>query len=209
MDILIGKPAVLAPGVMDAIARYRHRVFVEKLGWDLPGRNGLELDQFDHEETLYVAARNASGEIAGTARLLPTDRPYLLSEVFPQLMGGAELPCDPLVWELSRFAATDFLAGDGDVLSQFSSPVVPELLEAVLAEASRHGIRRLITVSPLGIERLLRRYGFEGRRAAPPQIFAGRPLFPCWIEVERRHSRRASLLAALRKSIAQEAGVAA
>jgi len=183
VEILTGKPVALAPDVMVAIARYRHRVFIEKLGWELSARNGLELDQFDHAETLYVAARDASGEIVGTARLLPTERPYLLGEVFPQLMGDAEPPCDPLVWELSRFAAADFFSGNGDALSQFSSPVAVELLEAVLTEAARHGIRRLITVSPLGIERLLRRYGFQARRAASPQLVGGQPVFACWIEV--------------------------
>jgi N-acyl-L-homoserine lactone synthetase len=186
MEILTGKPGALAPDVMVAIARYRHRVFVEKLGWKLSARDGLELDQFDHAETLYVAARDASGEIVGTARLLPTEHPYLLGEVFPHLMGGAQLPRDPLVWELSRFAATDFLASDGDALSQFASAIVVDLLEAVLAEAARHGIRRLITVSPLGIERLLRRYGFQAQRAAPPQIVDGRPVFACWIVVGAR-----------------------
>ncbi|WP_281077638.1 acyl-homoserine-lactone synthase [Variovorax paradoxus] len=218
VEILIGKQSDIAADVMRAIGRYRHQVFIEKLGWDLASRDGLEFDQFDHAETLYVAARDATGEIVGTARLLPTDRPYLLGEVFPQLMGEGEPPRDPRVWELSRFAATDVFASSGDPLSQFSSEIGVELLEAVLAVAARHGVRQLITVSPLGIERLLRRHGFEARRAASPQIVGGKPVFACWIEVGHRlensspeadSRQRVALLDTLRESMAQEAGMAA
>src|ERR1700752_59202 len=94
---------------MTGVARYRHRVFVEMLGWPLQTReHGLEFDQFDREDTVYVVARNTIDSVVGTARLLPTSRPYLLGEVFPQLLHGQQLPSAPEVWELSRFAAVDF-----------------------------------------------------------------------------------------------------
>ncbi len=141
--------------MMVAIARYRHRVFIEKLGWDLNGRDGPEIRPIRPCPNLYVAARDASGEI-GTARLLPTECPYLLGEVFPQLMGAPSLCATRSTWN-PRVSRPLISSSDGDALSQFSSAIAAELLEAVLAEAARHGIRRLIIVSPLGIERLLRR----------------------------------------------------
>ncbi|MDI9690539.1 acyl-homoserine-lactone synthase, partial [Burkholderia cenocepacia] len=49
--------------------------------------------------------------------------------------------------------------------------------------AAERGVQRLITVSPLGIERLLRRAGFLAHRAGPPMIIDGHPIFACWIEV--------------------------
>ena len=111
---------------------------------------------------------------------------YLLGEVFPQLLGGAEPPRDPLVWELSRFAAVDFTAPQGGAMGQFSSPVAVGLLERAIEVAREQGAERLITVSPLGIERLLRREGFRAHRAAPPMIVDGHPIFACWIEVADR-----------------------
>ncbi|MEO3714086.1 acyl-homoserine-lactone synthase [Roseateles flavus] len=165
-------------------ARFRYQVFVEMLGWDLPCRDGMELDQFDREDTVYLVAFKDS-RVVGTARLLPTLRPYLLGEVFPALMGPHPLPRDPAVWELSRFTAVDLdggLAGV-DATRQFSSAIAVELLRAALHLASKHRVERLITVSPLGVERLLRRAGFLAHRAAPPQIIDGFPLFACWIEV--------------------------
>ena len=186
MEILAGRPTEMAPHILDEVARYRHKVFVETLGWDLLTEEGKERDQFDRDDTLYLAARDVGQNIVGTARLLPTDRPYLLGDVFPQLLGGEPVPCDPRIWELSRFAAVDFAATQGNALHQFSSPVAVALLEESLAIARRSGVERIITVSPLGVERLLRREGFRAHRAGPPMIVGGHPIFACWIEVTER-----------------------
>ncbi|MGO3130284.1 MAG: acyl-homoserine-lactone synthase [Alcaligenes sp.] len=188
MEILAGTQISLSSDLMIRLARFRYRVFVELLGWDLPCTEGLELDQFDREDTLYLVARNGA-DVVGTARLLPTHRPYLLGEVFPQLMGSLPVPNDPRVWELSRFAAVDLdTAAVGSATRQFSSPMAVELLHSVLEVAAAHGVQRLITVSPLGIERLLRRAGFLAHRAAPPLIIDGQPIFACWIEVPQPHN---------------------
>lgn len=183
MDIIAGTQSTLAEDMMDGLARFRYRVFVEMLGWDLPCRDGLELDQFDREDTVYLVARKGA-DVVGTARLLPTHRPYLLGEVFPQLMGQQPLPKDPAVWELSRFTAIDLDAAPvGGATRQFSSPIAVELLHSALKLAAEYRVQRLITVSPLGIERLLRRAGFLAHRAAPPMVIDGHPIFACWIEV--------------------------
>jgi len=186
MEVLAGRPHQLSPQLLESVERYRYKVFVEMLGWELDTPPGLERDQFDHASTLYLAARDECQNVVGTARLLPTTSPYLLGDVFPQLMGGAQPPNDPLIWELSRFAAVDFTAPNGGALGQFSSPVAVGLLEKAIEVAGRQGAKRLITVSPLGIERLLRREGFRAHRAAPPQIIDGHPIFACWIEVAPR-----------------------
>jgi N-acyl-L-homoserine lactone synthetase len=44
----------------------------------------------------------------------------------------------------------------------------------------------LITVSPLGIERLLHRMGVNAHRAGPPMLVDGKPIFACWIEVDQQ-----------------------
>lgn len=183
MDIIAGTQTTLAEDMMNGLARFRYKVFVEMLGWDLSCRDGHELDQFDREDTVYLVARKGE-QVIGTARLLPTHLPYLLGEVFPQLMGQQPLPRDPAIWELSRFTAVDLGAAPiGGATRQFSSPIAVELLHSVLRLAAERGVQRLITVSPLGIERLLRRAGFLAHRAGPPMIIGGHPIFACWIEV--------------------------
>ena len=166
MQFVSGTSADLATDVMMGLARYRHRVFVEMLGWPLQTpEHGLELDQFDREDTVYVVARDAIDEVVGTARLLPTSRPYLLGEVFPQLLHGQPLPSTPEVWELSRFAAVDFNSANKTTPMCQLSPVAVDLLRETMRVAANLGAERLITVTWLGVERLLRKAGIRAHRA--------------------------------------------
>lgn len=165
---------------------YRYDVFIEHLGWNLNVRDGLELDQFDRDnETVYVVAQQEDGTIQGCARLLPTLGPYLLSEVFPQLLNGLEPPSSSDVWELSRFAAVDLSKKTGSGASaQYSSPVALALIQAAMDCARQQGAKRLITVSPVGVERLLiSRAGIVAHRAGPPMVINGHALTACWIEL--------------------------
>lgn len=182
--VIAGTANSLSEDMFYKVGRYRHKVFIEMLGWDLKARNQLEFDQFDRPDTLYMVSQNESGEVNGCARLLPTNRPYLLGEVFPELMNGMPVPCSSDVWELSRFAAVDFDRRNASALSQFRSGVAPRLLREAIQCAARHGAKRLITVSPIGIERLLHFTGVHAHRAGPPMIINGHPIFACWIEIE-------------------------
>lgn len=184
MQLTSGKTETLSPALFTKVAHYRHKVFIETLGWDLKTRNGEELDQFDHPDTLYVVSQDDEGSVNGCARLLPTTGPYLLGDVFPELMNGLPVPCSPDVWELSRFAAVDFNNRTTSALSQFSSEITVNLLRESIRFAAANGARRLITVSPIGIERLLRRLGVHAHRAGPPMIIGGHPIFACWIEID-------------------------
>ncbi|NIR92540.1 MAG: GNAT family N-acetyltransferase [Gammaproteobacteria bacterium] len=184
MNLVSGAQTELPPGLYSKVSHYRHQVFVEMLGWQLPVQDGGELDQFDRPDSVYVAAQDDEGNIIGCARLLPTTRPYLLGEVFPQLLNGMPPPCSPDVWELSRFAAVDLQSEDASKRGQFSSHITINLFLESIACAAAHGAKSLITVSPLGVERLLRRGGIHARRAGPPLVIDGHPIFACLIDVE-------------------------
>ena len=58
------------------------------------------------------------------------------------------------------------------------------LLQETIAVAATQGAKRLITVSPVGVERLLAKAGFHAHRAGPPMIVDGHPIFACWIETD-------------------------
>ncbi|CAN7489797.1 GNAT family N-acetyltransferase [Variovorax sp. LjRoot290] len=193
MEILAGTPISLGAELMARMARYRHKVFVERLGWPLPSPEGMEYDQFDRPDTLYLVALRDAITLVGTARLLPTERPYLLGEVFPELMGDAEVPRSPDIWELSRFAAVDLDSIDPHADGRYSSPLAVALLRAAMSAAAGAGVGRLITVSPLGIERLLRRYRISASRAAAPRLVGEQQVFACWIYTDIPGSGRRAL----------------
>jgi N-acyl-L-homoserine lactone synthetase len=183
MQVITGPAEVLPNNLYAEVASYRHQVFVEQLGWALHTENRMESDQFDRPDTMYVVAQDDQGHVSGCARLLPTTRPYLLGEVFPQLLNGLAPPCSPDVWELSRFAAVD-LNNQGRTPGQFSSSVARKLLEESIACAISHGAKQLITVSPIGVERLLSRSEFHAHRAGPPMTIDGHPIVACWIHLD-------------------------
>ncbi|MDB5767360.1 MAG: pmlI [Collimonas fungivorans] len=186
MNVISGAAAELSSELFSKISSYRHKVFVETLQWKLETKDGAELDQFDHADTVYVVAQDNQGEVNGCARLLPTNQPYLLSEVFPQLLKGAAPPCTTEVWELSRFAAVDFSKKHQKhetPLAQVSSSNAYQLLQASIDCAARRGAKRLITVSPIGIERWLLRGGFKAHRSGPPMLIDGHRIFACLIDV--------------------------
>ncbi|MBT2337131.1 GNAT family N-acetyltransferase [Variovorax paradoxus] len=185
MEIIAGTVDSWSAGMLLDVARYRHRVFVEKLGWKLHTRCGLELDQFDGRDTVYLVARNPDGDIVGTTRLLPTHRPYLLASVFPQLLGGAPAPCSPKIWELSRFAAVDLGARTDASGDPYGSSLALDLLSAAMRIVEKEGGHQLVSASPLGVERILRRAGLHAHRMAPPVRVESQYLFACAISVDK------------------------
>lgn len=202
MKTIIGRSKDLSPTLEHALATYRHKIFIERLGWTLPVESGVERDQFDHQETLYVMTRDQDGAICGCARLLPTSQPYLLSEVFPHLMAGAPVPNSGDVWELSRFAAAT-VEPNSNVDATINTRC---LLAASVRIAAAHGARRLITVSPLGIERLLHRMGVHAHRAGPPMLADGKPIFACWIEIDEQTIKALGIAEPEQQENAQRSG---
>lgn len=184
MDIISGIKNSLPEGMYSELSIYRHEVFVEMLGWELNAPTGYEQDQFDRSDTIYVVARGNDDRIVGCARLLPTTKPYLLGEVFPELLNGLSPPNSPDIWELSRFAAVDARNSTNTGRVQYPSSGTLCLLRSAIQTAASLGAKRLISVSPIGMERLLRNSGFSSHRAGPPMIVDGHPIFACWIDID-------------------------
>lgn len=65
--------------------RIRHDIYVTERKWmKLARADGRECDQFDNEDAIYFLAIDGKTVIGGS-RLVPSLKPHLLSEVFPQL----------------------------------------------------------------------------------------------------------------------------
>jgi acyl homoserine lactone synthase len=182
MRVSYGSATTLDKVDVQHLYAYRYAVFVERLGWELPGaKNGLEIDQFDRPDTIHVMARNADGNVCGCARLLPTTRPYLLEEVFPQLMNGKAPPKSDDVWELSRFSSTD-------PSSNLASPIwiCREVMAAAVKCAIEVGAKRLIAVTSRGVERILRRLGINWQPVGPSMRIGGHVIFAFDVEIDEK-----------------------
>lgn len=87
----------------DDIQRFRHKIFKEKLGWELQTVNGLEQDIFDSPHTAYILAVE-DNKLVGCVRLLPCSKPYLLQKNFSELLYDHPAPASLDTWEISRLA---------------------------------------------------------------------------------------------------------
>lgn len=89
-------------GYLRQLWQQRYDVFVEKMGWSLDCARGIERDQFDRPDTVYLLCIDDRGNLKGAMRLLPTEQPHLMSEAFPQLCADG-VPRSKKIWEVSRF----------------------------------------------------------------------------------------------------------
>ncbi|WP_374709620.1 acyl-homoserine-lactone synthase [Massilia scottii] len=183
MNTLYARASQLSLVDLNQIFSYRYAVFVERLKWTLPDAGaGLEVDQFDSDRTYHVCLRDA-GTTVGYARLLPTTEPYLLSEVFPQLMDGAVIPRSPAVWELSRLCSVD-LRSPGEHRRQADFWAGRAVLRAAVQCALEHDVKRFIAVSAVAMERILFRLGVNASRASPTMQLHGHSVCAFWIELD-------------------------
>lgn len=131
--------------------RLRHQVFVEEKGWaDLARPDGREIDQFDDDHAVHMLAMQED-RVVGYQRMLPTTRPYLLTEVLPELC-EVEAPRGAHVWEWTRYAVQRDCRDRGRILS----PVGSALLTAIVEWGLENGIRAIvIEMNPLWLLRLV------------------------------------------------------
>jgi acyl homoserine lactone synthase len=150
IDVVTPQLYAAYAGHLQLMFQQRYRVFKQRMGWDVAGENGEERDSFDDCMPIYLLAYGRDGKLAGSWRFLPTTGPYMLRDVFPQLLRGTRPPCHPLIWEGSRFV----VEGRGS-RCRISSALLCAVTETCIA----FGIRELITVYDARMERLLPRLG--------------------------------------------------
>lgn len=170
IDVIMKRDAGTRSSDIQEMHRLRYRVFKERMNWDVQTFNRMERDAYDDLDPVYILAFAEGGRLVGTWRMLPTTGPYMLRDVFPELLEGQPAPCDPRIWECSRFAVQT--AGDtsGDSLAAFgkaTSEIFCGLVEFCLSS----DIKQIITVYDVHIARLLPRIGCVPKwRSRPRRI---------------------------------------
>jgi len=134
----------------DALAQsyqVRHRAFIEKQEWDVPHCHGMEYDTYDTPAAVYLLARNELGRVLGLTRLIPTKRPYMLDEIWPEMLGNRAGSHADDLWEATRFAVDPSL--DGKTRHGVALAIILACLEFGLL----NGIKSYFVLSPLAILR--------------------------------------------------------
>ncbi len=141
--------------------RLRTRVFKDRLGWDVSvTEDGLEVDQFDLPETVYMLALDDNKRVIGNWRLLPTSGPTMIRDVWPEFLESNPMPSDPNVWETSRFAVNSLQGESEEGLAQVNK-ATQELFCGLTELCILCGIRQIYTLYDMRIARLLKRLNCE------------------------------------------------
>ena len=150
--------------LVTAYLRFRKAVFIDDLKWDLSEVHGIEFEQYDTFDTVYIVA-HAGREVLGGARLKRTDcrhgtgnlsYSYMIRDACRNLLPGMPTnlcfsppPVDKSIWELTRLATIRD----------------PKMGQAVLRAANRflHSIqaRTCLFLGPPAFMRMARRMGFD------------------------------------------------
>lgn len=166
MDIAIGARSHFDTHRLKQMHVLRAKVFRDKKAWDVSVIGGMEIDGYDALDPYYMMLQD-SGEdqhICGCWRLLPTTGPNMLADTFPELLAGSPAPCAEDTWELSRFAISHengrpFTFSDHSVIA----------IKAVIDFGLKRGLKTFVTVTTVGVEKLLIRLGLDTRRLGPAQ----------------------------------------
>jgi acyl homoserine lactone synthase len=177
----------VSPASRRGMYELRYDTFHTRLGWKVHTEDGMEFDQYDRVDAAHYILGQREGRVDACWRLLPTLGPYMLRDVFPELLQGLPAPQSADCWELSRFAlATERIAKSEDA----GNPQLGfgQLSMALMTEAGRfavqNGISRYVTVTTAAIERMLRHSGLSIHRLARPQRVGEVLTVVCMIEVD-------------------------
>lgn len=181
-QIVLANNSILNDKILESMYSLRYKVFYERLKWDVSRTNGLEKDNFDELDPIYMLAlKNALLE--GCWRILPTEGKYMLKDTFPQLLRGEKAPQDPNIYELSRFAVSA-TENKLDINNSMNS-ITFEMIRNIYNYAVDHNINHYVTVTSVGLERLLLRMGIPLRRFGDGKATKiGRVTsVACWVDI--------------------------
>lgn len=148
----------------------RKKVFVDLLGWDIPVREDrFEVDQFDTKHAVYLCLDAFQRPHRGSVRLLETERPHILANLFPALCAGTP-PRGPHVREITRFCI------DPDLPRNQHRQARNELVSALALHAAETGIAAYTAVAGLAWFRSISRFGWDCHALGEPREINGEVL---------------------------------
>jgi acyl homoserine lactone synthase/acyl-homoserine lactone synthase len=156
----------------------RKRVFVDLLKWDVPVLAGrYEVDQFDTGDAEYLVLVDEHGSHRASARLLRTEGPHILADLYPVLC-ERELPRGPATREITRFCLDP---GLGAIERRRARN---QLVTALVEHALRAGISDYTGVATISWFRQIEDFGWDCRALGKPLRFGGGELVGLHIRID-------------------------
>lgn len=147
--------------IVDDLYKCRKNIFVERLDWDLETKDDKEIDYYDHSHCHYLVSVE-NHEVIGGVRLTPSIAPNLTFDLFK---GELKLP-DHItrgqkLLESSRFG---LVKKENSRSIRVIRRKTLEIFEGMLKFSLDYGYERIITVTDVRIERILKISGWPLKR---------------------------------------------
>lgn len=165
--------------LMEKVYRFRHAIFVERLKWEECRKpDGREIDQFDGPGCVHLVRMDGEDEtVTAYSRLLPTTRPHLLSDVYPDLVQCGPAPKGPAVYEWTRCGT---LPSRRDGRAGIIDPATAEIFTAAAEVAAERRFDGLLAQThPILVNRLMS-CGWEVEPLGLPTRYLGHPIVPVY-----------------------------
>ena len=114
--------------------------------------------------------------------------PYLLKDVFDDLLYGHPAPQDTKIWEISRFAIQPSQKNYRSLAAVHE--ITGRMFERLFEFGLEHGIVRIVGVTDVLCERLLARTGVFIERFGPPKKIGRTLAVAGWLDVSRENLDR-------------------
>lgn len=89
---------------IEQMHKIRYEFYVRERGWtDLERGDGLEIDEYDDEDAVYLMHLDHEGNVDGSYRVYPTEKRSLLADKFPHLVIDRDVPAGGRIYEITRF----------------------------------------------------------------------------------------------------------
>jgi N-acyl-L-homoserine lactone synthetase len=191
IDVISLETAHLLGDALPSAHRLRHRIFIGRQKYAVSSHRGMEWDQFDTPAAVYMLWRDEAKQARAIARLIPTSQPYMIQQLWPELITDGELPSRDDVWEITRFGI------DRDLDRERRARVFGELFCALGEFGLKTGISAYIFVTSAAlIDSALRGAGVAVQQLGkltqcgrPPMIAARSPVSYTALHNLRRHYR--------------------
>jgi N-acyl-L-homoserine lactone synthetase len=128
--------------VLPSMLRLRYKEFKARQDYNIPVFKDMEYDAYDTPAATYVVWRDGDGRVRGCSRMAPTDRAYMIRDLWPDIVTKIPLPNGGAIWESSRFCIDSELPADTRQQVKF------KILCAKLEFALHHGIEGMVGVMP-------------------------------------------------------------
>lgn len=180
----ISQPQVDEGQAFRAMFTARKDVFIDLLRWELPVLDGkFEIDEFDTPEAEYLILCEKGGQHRASTRLLQTDGPHLLANIYSHLCVGP-VPTGHDIREITRFCL------DRNQTSRDRLSARNQLVTGLTTYALRWGISQYTGVADLAWFKKIQTFGWDCRALGTPIAENGRLLVALQIHIDETTPER-------------------